>query len=332
MRSLYECEVRVQLSDVNSFRRKLTQLEGRVVQAYAFADHYYRPRQAYWPLGTQSLRIREHHQPAQPCEVLLSAVEVRTSGGLRFKRSRFIEGKVRLYAGTISACKGIVDRLGFTPWVTVRKREGAIYEVPHLGTLAVEDVAEVGWMSELETDGTDPDRAGRVLRAQLEALGLDPQLITPDPVVVLIETRGAKAARKVYFSGSIRGGRSLQPVYAQLVAFLEQRGCEVLTAHVADQRVLELESRSGGQASDIYRRDLRWLEACDVVIAEVSTPSLGVGVELAIAQHLNKPVICLCRQDVTLSAMVGGNEALHHIRYQHVPELLQRLEKALATL
>jgi hypothetical protein len=28
---------------------------------------------------------------------------------------------------------------------------------------------------------------------------------------------------------------------------------------------------------EIHRRDLEWLESCDAVIAEVSTPSLGVG-------------------------------------------------------
>lgn len=332
MTSPYECEVRVLLPDVDAFRRRLAQLEARVVQTYAFSDHYHRPRHTPWSPHTQSLRIREHHRPRNPSEILLTAVELQTSGSLRFKRSRFAEGKVQLYAGDVSECRMIVDHLGFAPWVTVRKRDGTIYEVPHLGTLAVEEVAEVGWMSELEVDGTDPDRAGAALRAQLELLGLDAERVTPDPMAVLVATRGAKTARKVYFSGSIRGGRGLQPLYAEVVAFLHQHGCEVLTAHVADANVLEQEWRAGVQASDIYRRDLRWLEACDVVIAEVSTPSLGVGVELAIAQHLDKPVICLCQQEITLSAMVGGNEALHHIRYQDASDLLQRLEHALATL
>jgi len=147
-----------------------------------------------------------------------------------------------------------------------------------------------------------------------------------------IDPRSVHAPRKVYFCGSISGGRSLQPLYAQLVAFLEQCGCEVLTAHVAHRHVRELESSSGRLASDIYRRNRGWLEACDVVVAEVSMPSLGVGVELATAQHLNKPVICLCRQDVTLSAMVDGNEAFHQIRYHDVQDLLAHLEQALASL
>lgn len=139
------------------------------------------------------------------------------------------------------------------------------------------------------------------------------------------------ARRKVYFSGSIRGGRRLQPLYARIVAFLQERGLDVLTAHVADPNVLSKDWGPGVRASDIYVRDLRWLATCDVLVAEVSTPSLGVGVELAEAQHLGKPVICLCEHDVALSAMVSGNEYYHHIRYRDEADLFPRLADALAT-
>ncbi len=155
-----------------------------------------------------------------------------------------------------------------------------------------------------------------------------------------------RSRRKVYFSGAIRGGRRLQPLYAQIVRFLGEQGYEVLGAHVADPDVLTKEWRAhvadpdvltkewrpGIRASDIYARDLRWLAACDVVVAEVSVPSLGVGVELAEAQHLGKPVICLCEQDVALSAMVGGNEYFRHIRYRDPAELLHRLADALTAI
>lgn len=138
-----------------------------------------------------------------------------------------------------------------------------------------------------------------------------------------------RSRRKVYFSGAIRGGRRLQPLYAQIVTFLGEQGYEVLGAQVADPDVLSKEWRPGIRASDIYARDLRWLATCDVVVAEVSVPSLGVGVELAEAQHLGKPVICLCEQDVALSAMVSGNEYFRHIRYRNPAELLHRLAHAL---
>jgi nucleoside 2-deoxyribosyltransferase len=46
----------------------------------------------------------------------------------------------------------------------------------------------------------------------------------------------------------------------------------------------------------VYQRDIAWVEACDVMIAEVSTPSHGVGYEIAYAIGLGRPVLCLYRQ------------------------------------
>src|SRR5216117_256840 len=137
------------------------------------------------------------------------------------------------------------------------------------------------------------------------------------------------AARKVYFCGSIRGGRSLQPLYASIVDFLAQRGYDVLTSHVAARDVIAEEQREGGDAAQIYERDIRWLLECDLVIAEVSIPSLGVGVEVATAQHLGKSIICLCRTDVALSAMIEGNPGLRVIRYGDEAELMNLLDKEL---
>ena len=60
----------------------------------------------------------------------------------------------------------------------------------------------------------------------------------------------------------------------------------------------------------IYDRDIAWLSLADVVIAEVSTPSLGVGYELGVAEALKKPILCLYRQEgkKQLSAMINGNK------------------------
>ncbi len=332
MASPYECEVRFPIADVEEFRRRILFLGGRALHEYAFSDHYQRPRSVPWDVRTRTLRIREHYLPAQPSEVLLTAVELLESNGLRFKRSRFAEGKIKLYVGEFEQCRTVVEHLGFVPWFVVRKRDGTMYDVPVLGTLVVEHVANVGWMSELEVEGADPSQAARVLREKLQVLGIHPETVSADPVAAIVAARGTGASRKVYFSESIRGGRALQPVYTTIVAFLQQRGYEVLTAHVADPDVLDKEWKGGVTASDIYTRDLRWLEESDLVIAEVSTPSLGVGVEIMVGQHLGKPVICLCQKEVTLSAMVGGNAVLHLIRYQDEPDLLRQLDRALASV
>ena len=61
------------------------------------------------------------------------------------------------------------------------------------------------------------------------------------------------------------------------------------------------------------------------MIAEVSTPSLGVGYEIAYAERLNKKIICLCENTANLSSMIGGNPKLDLILYSKVDELKKKL-------
>lgn len=62
-------------------------------------------------------------------------------------------------------------------------------------------------------------------------------------------------------------------------------------------------------ADQIYARDIGMINDADVVIAEVSNPSLGVGYELAYAEKVGRPILCLFNKDSggKLSAMISGN-------------------------
>ena len=111
--------------------------------------------------------------------------------------------------------------------------------------------------------------------------------------------------RVIYFAGSIRGGRDDSALYAQLIERLRGFG-RVLTEHVGGAS-LTAEGETGS-ARDIHDRDLSWLKSADVVVAEVTTPSLGVGYEIARATEWGKPVLCLFRRGAgrSLSAMISG--------------------------
>lgn len=207
-----------------------------------------------------------------------------------------------------------------------------MYEAPRLGVFIAEYIDGLGWTSEIEVAGGNPDAARRVIADKLDALGVPRHAVTSDPIASLVTLRrpaGPPVGRKVYFCGSIRGGRGLQPLYAAVVGRLQALGFQVLTTHVAAADVLQQEWREGVTAGDIYHRDLRWLAESDLVIAEVSTPSLGVGVEVTEALHLGKPVLVLCHEHVPLSAMIAGNEALRMIRYRDEADLWQQLDSEL---
>jgi nucleoside 2-deoxyribosyltransferase len=59
----------------------------------------------------------------------------------------------------------------------------------------------------------------------------------------------------------------------------------------------------------VYRRDLEWIEECDALVAEVSTPSHGVGYEIAYALERAKPVLCCARRGARVSKMLTGNDS-----------------------
>lgn len=127
---------------------------------------------------------------------------------------------------------------------------------------------------------------------------------------------------KIYFAGSIRGGRDDADIYLQLVDELYKYG-EVLTEHVA---TIGEEEMSDGE---IFVRDLEWLTNCDAVVAEVTVPSLGVGYEVGIAQSLGIPVLCLYRPapQRRLSAMLSGNPGVRVAEYYSVGEAAELLQE-----
>jgi nucleoside 2-deoxyribosyltransferase len=109
----------------------------------------------------------------------------------------------------------------------------------------------------------------------------------------------------VYFSCSITGGRSEEKVYQAIVDAMLKSGYEVPTAHLSSTEVMDLEKVA--QPVEIYTRDMRWLEKCDVVVAEVSTPSHGVGYEVAVGLMLHKPVLCCYQRGKRVSKIITGN-------------------------
>ncbi len=114
---------------------------------------------------------------------------------------------------------------------------------------------------------------------------------------------------KIYFAASISGGRAYEGIYQKIVTFLKEEGHFVLTEHIAFPSVFEEEKTLTPE--QVYTRDLRWLAEADVVIAEVSNPSLGVGYEIAKALEMKKPVLCVVQSGIFLTKMITGNKDPH---------------------
>ena len=109
----------------------------------------------------------------------------------------------------------------------------------------------------------------------------------------------------IYFACSITGGRQDEIAYRAIVNALLADGHEVPTAILASPEVVSLEAVVN--PVDVYTRDIAWIKACDALVAEVSTPSHGVGYEIAYALSISKPVLCVYQAGLPVSKMIAGN-------------------------
>jgi nucleoside 2-deoxyribosyltransferase len=109
----------------------------------------------------------------------------------------------------------------------------------------------------------------------------------------------------IYFACSITGGREFESIYQAITSALLSAGHLVPTAHLADSRVRAFEGQVDPR--DVFERDTAWIRNCEALVAEVSTPSHGVGYEVAYALSLGKPVLCVFREGQPISKMLTGN-------------------------
>jgi nucleoside 2-deoxyribosyltransferase len=83
---------------------------------------------------------------------------------------------------------------------------------------------------------------------------------------------------KIYLACTVRGDRGGLAAGRAICDRLQRLGHDVLTTHLLADNVDAAESRL--TEADVYRRDLGWLTSCDVLVAEASGSSYGVGFEV----------------------------------------------------
>lgn len=100
-----------------------------------------------------------------------------------------------------------------------------------------------------------------------------------------------------------------------LARALEARGLEVLTKHVSDPKGKEHDRNLTDQ--ELAKRDLNWLEQANCLVAEVSTPSHGVGIEVMAALQRGLPVLLLAREKAAVSRLLKGLPGVRFSWYRH---------------
>ena len=134
----------------------------------------------------------------------------------------------------------------------------------------------------------------------------------------------------IFFIGSIRGGRAHQPKYVSIVNVLARYGT-VHSGFVSNEALSHYgETRLADR--EIFERERSALEKSGVVVAETTTPSLGVGYLLACAAFLGKRVVALYHGEDTLklSAMIKGDQGIEVYIYKTNEDIEGILAKVFA--
>lgn len=143
--------------------------------------------------------------------------------------------------------------------------------------------------------------------------------------------------RMVYFVGPISGDRTFVSNMKEMAACIKSFGFIVLTEHaVADYPDIVLAKNIGINKADltpqiIRKTDIDWLNQACALIAEVSIPSHGVGVEIEHALTYGTRILCLYKRGQKVSPMILGiNELNASVRsYADIEEAKILIEKFL---
>ena len=133
---------------------------------------------------------------------------------------------------------------------------------------------------------------------------------------------------KIYVSGSIYGGTEKIETYKVLIQELEKYG-EVLNKQIADPNTIANEVYQKDE--EIYKELEEKIIISDIVFAEVTIPSLGVGYELGFADKIGKKIVSIYDENYTpkVSTMIRGNKRIKLIPYKNINEIIDKLEDLL---
>ncbi len=122
---------------------------------------------------------------------------------------------------------------------------------------------------------------------------------------------------KIYFTAAIsKVTPEMRKIYSRIVEILEKNGHTVISNNLHTKSAEEIKSQSESDALAAQKKLSKWKKQADMVIVEASTPSFGVGQEIAEALTDNKQVVVLYQTGMKPHILLNhGQEALYFVEY-----------------
>lgn len=118
---------------------------------------------------------------------------------------------------------------------------------------------------------------------------------------------------KAYITCSVSHTQERLDLLPEIKKVVENKGIEAFVFKV------------GGTPQEIFERDFKQLESSDVIIAEVSERSHGVGIEIGLSYNLGLMRILLIEKGNFVSKLVQGMSHTAIVEYESVEDLRDKL-------
>ncbi len=136
---------------------------------------------------------------------------------------------------------------------------------------------------------------------------------------------------KIFFTYKLKGSLDNDNKYIKLTEHLKKYGT-ILSENIRLKNV----GVSGQKLSDdqILKRNIDLIKESDVLIADVTNASLGVGYQIHFAKTINKKIICLYNRQVKceLSSIINGDKNLIIINYDDIDDVIIKIDNIICNL
>jgi hypothetical protein len=131
---------------------------------------------------------------------------------------------------------------------------------------------------------------------------------------------------KVYFTAAISNvSDEVRKIYGRITQILEKHGHTVISNTLQVKNADQIKAQTDADALAAQKKISKWKKQADMVLVEASTPSFGVGQEIAEALTDNKQVVVLYKVGMKPHILLNqGQEALYFVEYNE-----NNLEKVL---
>lgn len=122
---------------------------------------------------------------------------------------------------------------------------------------------------------------------------------------------------KIYFTAAVSNvSDEVRDNYNKIVSFLEELGHTTSAKHLEGKDAGVIRAQGEKEAKAIQKKMATWKKQSDLVIVEASTPSFGVGQEIAEALSENKQVIVLYMSGMKPHVLTShGEDSMYLVEY-----------------